>query len=128
MERLDGRALSKELRGKLKSRIDDWTSSGKPAPCLAVVLVGDDPASQVYVSHKIKACAEAGVKSVEKRLPVRTNIETLLTSSWLSSIADPSVHGISGATAAAGSPSEPMKTRSIATIDPLKDSDGLAQC
>lgn len=123
MERLDGKTLSKELRGQLKTRIDEWTSSGKPAPCLAVVLVGDDPASQVYVSHKIKACAEAGVKSVEKRLPADTTIDALLTTvSELN--ADPGVNGILVQLPLPDHLRE-FEDAVISAIDPLKDSDGL---
>ena len=71
MDLLDGRSLSKKWRQELKTRVSQFKDSSGVQPCLAVVLVGEDPASQVYVSHKIKACAEAGILSVEKRLAER---------------------------------------------------------
>ena len=122
MERLDGRALSKEWRGALKTRIEKWQSQAQETPCLAVVLVGDDPASQVYVSHKIKACAEAGIESIEKRLPSDTTEADLLKIvSGLNE--DPKVNGI---LVQLPLPKHISEQRVIDTIDPLKDADGLS--
>jgi methylenetetrahydrofolate dehydrogenase (NADP+)/methenyltetrahydrofolate cyclohydrolase len=121
MERLDGRALSKKWRNELKNRIDRWKQQSSVTPCLAVVLVGDDPASQVYVSHKIKACAEAGIQSLEKRLPGDVSEKTLLQ--LVSELnADPSVHGI---LVQLPLPAHIAAEKVIDRIDPLKDADGL---
>lgn len=118
MEKLDGKALSKEWRQGLKKRIE---TSGLN-PCLAVVLVGDDPASQVYVSHKIKACAEAGLKSIEHRLPADTSQEQVLAIvSRLNQ--DPDVNGI---LVQLPLPQQISEQKVIDEIHPLKDADGLS--
>ncbi len=74
---LDGRALSKKLRESLKRDVDDLKEKFKRPPSLAVVLVGNDPASEIYVRNKIKACREVGIDSVTKRLPETTTQEEL---------------------------------------------------
>ena len=61
---IDGKAVAAEIRGRLTEEIKEVVSGGARPPCLAVVLVGDDPASKVYVSHKEKGCAAVGVKSL----------------------------------------------------------------
>jgi methylenetetrahydrofolate dehydrogenase (NADP+)/methenyltetrahydrofolate cyclohydrolase len=74
---IDGKAIAKEIR----TRIKDETAELKKCdvtPGLAVVLVGDDPASRVYVTMKEKACAEAGIFSDEHKLPAETSEEQLL--------------------------------------------------
>ncbi len=121
MERLDGRALSKEWRGGLKTRIDDWKKSSGKTPCLAVVLVGEDPASQVYVSHKIKACAEAGIESLEKRVPTEIREADLLQ--LVSELNEnPEVNGI---LVQLPLPKHISVEKVIDRINPLKDADGL---
>ena len=52
---LDGKALAQEWRQGLRVRVEDFCSQNNSQPCLAVVIVGDDPASQVYVRNKVKA-------------------------------------------------------------------------
>ncbi len=66
---LDGKAVAKARRERLKERAAKFMTLRGRAPGLTVVLVGDDPASQVYVANKIKACAEVGFESKEVRLP-----------------------------------------------------------
>ena len=61
---IDGRAIAKDLRGQIKDRVSTLPSQ----PGLAVILVGDDPASHVYVNNKIKATVNCGMRSIEKRL------------------------------------------------------------
>ncbi len=68
-QRLDGRALAKRLEADIRLEVDAIRSTYGKVPCLAVILVGDDPASQVYVGHKKKACARVGIESREHRLP-----------------------------------------------------------
>lgn len=121
MELMDGRALSKEWREGLKARIADFQSQTGVQPCLAVVLVGDDPASQVYVSHKIKACAEAGIASVEKRLPADTSQESL--EALIAELnQDSKVHGI---LVQLPLPKHLDEFSVIEKISPTKDVDGL---
>jgi methylenetetrahydrofolate dehydrogenase (NADP+)/methenyltetrahydrofolate cyclohydrolase len=64
---MDGKAVAKALRSQLKERIDVIVAQGKRRPGLAVVLVGDDPASAIYVKNKIKACKEVGIESIHRQ-------------------------------------------------------------
>ncbi|HEY9065780.1 MAG TPA: bifunctional methylenetetrahydrofolate dehydrogenase/methenyltetrahydrofolate cyclohydrolase FolD [Burkholderiaceae bacterium] len=89
---IDGTALSKKIRAEVAQRAAALTARGAK-PGLAVVLVGDDPASQVYVRNKIKACEEAGLHSIlEKYDASLTEAELLARIAALN--ADPAVHGI----------------------------------
>ncbi|MBV8809348.1 MAG: bifunctional methylenetetrahydrofolate dehydrogenase/methenyltetrahydrofolate cyclohydrolase FolD [Acidobacteriaceae bacterium] len=74
---LDGKKVSREIRDELRPRIDALRSN-KRAPALAVVLVGDNPASQIYVRNKIKACQELGIRSIELRPAQDITTEQLL--------------------------------------------------
>ena len=75
---LDGKELSKEIKQKLKMTIEtELIAKGKSAPRLAVVLVGNNMASKVYVSGKIKACKEVGIISDTITLPEDTTQEQL---------------------------------------------------
>ncbi len=74
---LDGTALSARLRQEMSPRIDVLSRRGKP-PGLAVVLVGDDPASQIYVRNKVKACADVGIRSELHRMSSTTSEAALL--------------------------------------------------
>jgi methylenetetrahydrofolate dehydrogenase (NADP+)/methenyltetrahydrofolate cyclohydrolase len=75
---LDGKAIAAELREKIKQRVDERVASGMRRPGLAVVLVGENPASQVYVRNKRKSCEEVGFHSVSHDLPASTTEEELL--------------------------------------------------
>jgi len=66
---LDGKKVSSLLIDKIREKVDARVAAGRSAPGLAVVLVGDDPASQVYVRNKVKACEKAGIRSLSWRLP-----------------------------------------------------------
>ena len=77
MKIIDGKAIAKDLRAELRLKIEQ--SETKPG--LAVVIVGEDPASQIYVRNKIKACAELGIRSYAYELPAttsQTELEALL--------------------------------------------------
>ena len=76
-QRLDGKALSQELREQMRLEVEALKKTGKN-PGLAVILVGDDPASRVYVNGKKKACEELGIRSFEYALPAATTEEELL--------------------------------------------------
>ena len=71
---MDGKVLAAEQMAKLKNRVDALKASGRTVG-LAVILVGDDPASQVYVRNKGKACEELGILSETLRLPAETTQE-----------------------------------------------------
>ena len=75
---LDGRALAKTLENDLRMRVWAITDHLGQQPCLATVLVGDDPASATYVRMKINACARAGIKAMPVKLSTDTDTETLL--------------------------------------------------
>jgi methylenetetrahydrofolate dehydrogenase (NADP+) / methenyltetrahydrofolate cyclohydrolase len=90
---IDGRAIARELEERTKAEVDALVAAGGPRPGLAVILVGDDPASDVYVSHKVKASARVGVRSFENRLPKATSQDELLALIERLN-ADPEVHGI----------------------------------
>lgn len=74
---IDGKAIAKDLRAELKSVVDENVAKGKRRPGLAVVLVGSDPASQVYVRNKRRACEEVGIKSFAYDLDENTTQEQL---------------------------------------------------
>lgn len=76
-KKIDGKAVSAALRCKITKEVAELTESGIK-PGLAVILVGDDPASAVYVRNKKKACAEVGIESFEYRLDASTTNEQLL--------------------------------------------------
>ncbi|MBR6095071.1 MAG: bifunctional methylenetetrahydrofolate dehydrogenase/methenyltetrahydrofolate cyclohydrolase FolD [Lachnospiraceae bacterium] len=74
---IDGKAISTQLKDELKERVSALKEQGKQ-PCLAVILVGEDPASTVYVGNKKKACEYIGIKSLSYELPESTTQEELL--------------------------------------------------
>lgn len=75
---LDGKSIADNLLNQLKSRVDNMLSLGKRRPGLAVILVGDDPASSIYVRNKRRACETTGFHSVSHDLPAATSQEKLL--------------------------------------------------
>jgi methylenetetrahydrofolate dehydrogenase (NADP+)/methenyltetrahydrofolate cyclohydrolase len=90
--RIDGSGIAQALRGRLAERAAELAGAGH-RPGLAVILVGDDPASEIYVRHKIKACAETGIRSLlEKYDASLAEAELLARVEALN--ADPDVHGI----------------------------------
>jgi methylenetetrahydrofolate dehydrogenase (NADP+)/methenyltetrahydrofolate cyclohydrolase len=90
---IDGKAVAARLRDDIKTRVEQRIAEGKSTPGLAVILVGSDPASQVYVRNKRKACEEAGIVSIAHDLPEDTSQESLLA--LIDSLNDdPTVHGI----------------------------------
>ena len=92
-EIIDGRAVAKKLDAETKAQVDALVAAGKPRPGLAVILVGNDPASEVYVGRKIKKCAEVGIVNFEHRLPAESSQEEVL--SLIARLnEDPAVHGI----------------------------------
>jgi methylenetetrahydrofolate dehydrogenase (NADP+)/methenyltetrahydrofolate cyclohydrolase len=117
---IDGKALAHQLRAQFRTRSEALIAQGI-TPGLAVVLIGDNPASQVYVSNKVKACAECGVRSHTHHLPAdTTQAATLALIAQLN--ADPAVHGI-----LVQLPLPPqIDTRKVLeAIDVMKDVDGF---
>ena len=90
---IDGKKHAAEIKEEVRREVEEITKSGRPAPGLAVVLVGSDPASQVYVRNKRKSCGETGINSFEHDLPESaTQEEVLALIQKLNR--DPKVHGI----------------------------------
>src|SRR3954470_8249156 len=69
---IDGKAIAQQVRNEIRDEVAEWVSAGHAAPGLATVLVGDDPASAVYVGGKQKACAEVGIRGFDHRLAADT--------------------------------------------------------
>lgn len=90
---IDGKAIAKEIRAQIQQRIERFVAQYQRRPGLAVILVGDDPASHVYVRNKIAACREVGIRSDLIHLPVDvTQADLLRRIDALN--ADPGVNGI----------------------------------
>ena len=117
---IDGKAVSAKLRQEMKAEVEALKQQGI-TPGLAVVLVGEDPASQVYVRNKIKACQELGIHSQDHRLPADTTQEELLALIRELNGA-PDIHGILVQLPLPGQISEQAV---IAAIDPKKDVDAF---
>ena len=75
---IDGKAVAAEVRARVAKQVEELTASGSPAPGLATVLVGDDPASAIYVRRKHEACEEVGIRSFDHELPATTSQGELL--------------------------------------------------
>ncbi len=117
---INGKEVAEQIRTKLKAEVAELTAQGR-TPGLAVVLVGEDPASQVYVGSKVKACAELGIYSQKWALPAETTQEELVELIHKLN-ADPRIHGI-----LVQSPPPPHINEEavILNIDPAKDVDGF---
>ena len=90
---IDGKAFASDLRSSVAEQVRRLKESNNLTPGLAVVLVGEDPASEIYVRNKNKMTLEAGMKSFEHKLPADTSQKELLTLiEGLNN--DPEVHGI----------------------------------
>jgi methylenetetrahydrofolate dehydrogenase (NADP+)/methenyltetrahydrofolate cyclohydrolase len=76
---IDGKAIAAKVRGEVAAKVAERVAAGKRAPGLAVVLVGADPASQIYVRNKSKACREAGLVAFDHHLPAETTQDALLS-------------------------------------------------
>lgn len=74
---IDGKAIAENLLNSIKTNIDARISNAKRAPCLAVVLVGEDPASAIYVRNKRKACEKVGIRSISHNLAANTTESNL---------------------------------------------------
>ncbi len=90
---IDGKAIAESIREEVKLNVQERQEQGLPVPGLATVIIGDNPASKVYVRMKHKACQEAGIRSVGHELPAtatQDEVEALVKQ--LND--DPQIHGI----------------------------------
>jgi methylenetetrahydrofolate dehydrogenase (NADP+)/methenyltetrahydrofolate cyclohydrolase len=118
---INGTALSQQIRADIAVRASALSAKGRP-PGLAVILVGDDPASAVYVRNKVKACAEAGLHSVlEKYEAALSEADLLQRIEALN--ADPAIHGI---LVQMPLPKHIRPQKVIETISTAKDVDGYS--
>ena len=118
---IDGKAFAAELRGRIAAQVATLREAGARAPGLAVVLVGDDPASAVYVRNKHKATIAAGMASFEYRLPADTAQDEVMA--LVASLnADPAVDGI---LVQLPLPPQIDADAVLLAIDPDKDVDGF---
>ena len=119
--RIDGKAFAENLRNRVADQVRELKDSHNLTPGLAVVLVGEDPASEIYVRNKGKMTVEAGMKSLEHKLPAETTQKQLLTL----------IEGLNGDDAVNGIlvqlplPDHIDEQAVLAKINPMKDVDGF---
>lgn len=118
---IDGRAIGDEVLERVKELTADLKAAGGPTPGLATVLVGEDPASQVYVASKSRKAKECGFHSVQHTLPDDTS-EAALLDLVAALNADPAIHGI---LVQLPLPAHVDATKVIQAIAPHKDVDGF---
>jgi methylenetetrahydrofolate dehydrogenase (NADP+)/methenyltetrahydrofolate cyclohydrolase len=118
---LDGKSLAQQIRSELAEEVVEFIQNNGVVPCLAAVLVGDDPASDVYVRNKRKACEEVGIESQLHRLPASTPQDELL--SLVAKLnKDHAVHGI---LVQLPLPPQIDANRVVHAISPAKDVDAF---
>ena len=118
---IDGARIARELRAELAQRVAALAATGT-TPGLAVVLVGEDPASQIYVRNKVRACAEVGIRSLQETYPA-TLAEAELLARIAALNADPAVHGI---LVQQPLPKHISAARVVEAIAAAKDVDGFS--
>lgn len=117
---IDGKALAQQVRSEVKERAAGLARAGI-TPGLATVLVGEDPASKIYVGAKQKACAEVGIKVLDYPLPASTPEDELLAL-----IADLNANdGVHGILVQLPLPEHIDEQKVLVAVDPLKDADGF---
>ena len=119
---IDGKTFAEKLREKIKRRTADLKATNGLVPGLAAVLVGEDPASQIYVRNKEIQCVEAGMASVGRRLPANIS-ESELLATVMEFNADPAVNGI---LVQLPLPDHIVAKTVIEAIDVTKDVDGFS--
>jgi methylenetetrahydrofolate dehydrogenase (NADP+)/methenyltetrahydrofolate cyclohydrolase len=118
---IDGKAVATAVRARVRTEVSAMVAAGGRAPALATVLVGEDPASQIYVRNKHKACEEAGIRSLHHGLAAGTGEGELLE--LVAGLGlDEEVDGI---LVQLPVPDQIDPDRVVAAIDPAKDVDGL---
>jgi methylenetetrahydrofolate dehydrogenase (NADP+)/methenyltetrahydrofolate cyclohydrolase len=118
---IDGKAVAAEVRERVRGEVASYAEEHGRPPALATVLVGDNPASEVYVRNKRRACEEAGIRSVHHGLAGTTDEDELLE--LVGSLgAD---EGIDGILVQLPLPDQIDPDATVAAIDPAKDVDGL---
>ncbi len=120
-EIIDGKKVSEHIRAEIAQGVEKLKGETDITPGLAAVLVGEDPASEIYVRNKRKACANAGMYSEEHKLPAKTTEQELLNLvDRLNN--DPNIHGI---LVQLPLPDHIDETKVLRAVSPLKDVDGF---
>jgi len=117
---IDGNAIAAKVRAEWKSRVVELAAMGT-VPGLAVIVIGEDPASRIYVGRKIKACAEIGIRSERHAFPATASQQEMLDLIARMNI-DPTIHGI---LVQLPLPAHFDMRRVLEAIDPRKDVDGF---
>ena len=118
---IDGKTYASKVKEKVTAGVTAFEAETGKTPGLAVVLVGEDPASKVYVASKARVSGEVGIRSIEHKLPKTTSLDELLMLVRALN-ADPEVNGI---LVQFPVPDQISQQAVIDTIDPVKDVDGL---
>jgi len=120
---LDGKELARQIREELRDEVADFIENNAEVPTLAAVLVGDDPASQVYVRNKVTGCEQVGMQSRLFRLPAETTQDELLSLvAKLNRAKEEPIHGI---LVQLPLPPQIDVARVLQAVSPLKDVDGF---
>lgn len=127
-EILDGKRIAGEIRAEVADQVRQFVDSGGPTPCLTALLVGEDPASEVYVRNKGRACKKANIEGRTLRLPAKVAQQELVdTIGALND--DPAVHGIlvqlplpTDGNGGAGFDEQAI----LDSVDPIKDVDAFS--
>lgn len=118
---LDGKAIGGQIQDEISEEVADFIENNAHVPTLAAVLVGEDPASQVYVRNKIRACEKCNIESQTHRLPLETTEDKLLN--LIARLnKDNNVHGI---LVQLPLPKQIHETRVLDAVNPLKDVDAF---
>lgn len=118
---IDGKAVAQRVRDEVKAEVDAFLAQHGEPPGLATVLVGDDPASEVYVAGKRRACEEVGIRSIARQLPGSANEQELLE---LIDELNSDDH-VNGFIVQLPLPGQIEVANVLRAIDPAKDVDGL---
>jgi len=118
---VDGLALAQDIRKQLAEEVGRYAAAGKRVPCLAVVLVGDDPASAAYIKGKQRACKRIGMDAIERRLPATASEQDVLLVVEELNLDD----AVDGILVQVPLPKGISPNSIAAAIDPAKDVDAL---
>ena len=118
---LDGKQIAKTIREELRAQIETLRARGKRVPKLAIVIVGNNPASETYVNNKLKACAEVGIEAVKIAYPTEITEQTLLNEVRRLN----NDETIDGFIVQLPLPDHITETTILSAIDRRKDVDGL---
>ena len=121
MQLLDGKKLSAKIKENLKNEISEFVSKTGTTPGLAVLLVGNDPASHTYVAMKAKACKEVGLYSIVHEMPDTVKEDDILSTIKMIN-ENPKVHGL---LVQLPFPKHVDATKILEAVDPAKDVDGF---